>query len=66
MKKKKLPIKPPVVHTQGTTMLCLYFYVFLMSYYIFKMFLLPVFGKLAIVFLDSSEWFKTATGLKSL
>ena len=66
MKEKKLPIKPPDVHAQGTIMLCLYYYVFVMSYYIFKMFLLAMFGKLAIVFLESSIWFKTAMGLKSL
>ena len=66
MKEKYLPIKPPGVHAQGTIMLCLYYYVFVMSYYIFKMFLLAMFGKLAIVFLESSIWFKTAMGLKSL
>ena len=65
-KEKNLLIKPPGVHAQGTIMLCLYYYVFVMSYYIFKMFLLAMFGKLAIVFLESSIWFKTAMGLKSL
>ena len=66
MKEKKLPIKPPGVHGQGTVMLCLYYYVFVMSDYIFKIFLLTMFGKLAIVFLESSIWFKIAMGLKPL
>ena len=65
-KEKKLPIKLPDVHAQDTIMLCLYYYVFMMSYYSFKMFLLAMFGKLAIVFLELSVWFKTAMGLKSL
>ena len=65
-KEKNLPIKPPDVHAEGTIMLCLYYYVFVISYYIFKMFLLAMFGKLAIVFLESSVWFKTAMDLKSL
>ena len=64
MKEKNLPIKLPGM--QGSTMLCLSYYVFVMSYYIFEMFLLAMFGKLAIVFLESSIWFKTAMGLKSL
>ena len=51
-KEKNLPIKPPDVHAEGTIMLCLYYYVFVISYYIFKMFLLAMFGKLAIVFLE--------------
>ena len=66
MKEKNLPIKPPRVHAQITIMPRLYYYVFVMSYYIFKMFLLAMFEKLAIVFLESSVWFKTAMGLKSL
>ena len=65
-KEQNLTITPSGVHAQGTIMLCLYYYVFVMSYYIFKMFLLAMFGKLAIVFLESSVWFKTAMGLKSL
>ena len=65
-KEKKLPIKLPDVHTQGTIMLCLYYYAFVMPYYIFKMHLLAIFGKLTIAFLESSVWFKTAMGLKSL
>ena len=39
-KEKNLPIKPPDVHAQGAIMRCLYYYFFVMSYYIFKMFLL--------------------------
>ena len=66
MKEKHFPIKPAGVDAQGTVMLCLYYYVFGMSYYIFKMFLSAMFGKLAIVFLESSVWFKTAMGLESL
>ena len=66
MKERSLPIKPPGVHAQGTIMLCLYYYVFVISYYIFKMFLLAVFGKLAIVFLESSVCFRTTMDLKSL
>ena len=31
-KEKNLPIKPPGVHAQGTIMLCLYYYVFVMSF----------------------------------
>ena len=65
-KEKNLPIKPPHVHAEGTIVLCIYYYVFVISYYILKMFLLAMFGKLAIVFLESSVWFKTAMGLKSL
>ena len=65
MKGKNLPIKPPRVHAQINIMLCLYYYVLEMSYYIFEMFLLAMFGKLAIVFLESSVCFKTAKGLKS-
>ena len=37
-KKKNLPIKPLGVHANGTVMVCLYYYVFVISYYIFKMF----------------------------
>ena len=66
MKEKNLPIKPSGVHAQGIIMLCLYYYVFVMSNYIFKMFLLAMFWKLAIVFLESSVWFETAMDLKSL
>ena len=47
--KKKRAIKRPDVHAQGTVMLCLYYYVFVTSSYIFKMFLLAMFGKLTIV-----------------
>ena len=47
--KKKGVIKRPDVHAQGTVMLCLYYYVFVTSSYIFKMFLLAMFGKLTIV-----------------
>ena len=65
-KERNLPIKPPDVHAEGTIMLCPYYYVFVISSYIFKMFLLAMFGKLAIVFLESSVWFKTAMDLKSL
>ena len=42
------------MHAQGTIMLCLYYYVFVMSYYIFKTFLLAMFAKLAIVFLSQA------------
>ena len=35
-KEKNLSIKPPGVHVQGTIMLCLYYYVFVMFYYILK------------------------------
>ena len=45
MKEKKLPIKAPGPHAQGTIMQQLYYYVFVMSYYILKMFLLAIFGK---------------------
>ena len=47
---------------QGTViiMLCLYYYVFLMSYDILKMILLAMFGKLIIVLIESSLCFDTA------
>ena len=51
-KEKNLPIKAPDMHTQDTIMLCLYYYVFVMSYYILKIFLLVMFGKLPILFLE--------------
>ena len=41
-------------------MLCLYYYVFLMSSYILKMLLLAMFGKLIIVLLELSVCFETA------
>ena len=37
------------MHAQGTIMLCLYYHVFVMPYYIFKMFLLAMFGNLVIL-----------------
>ena len=58
-KKKKWTIKHPDVQVRSTIMLCLYYYVFLISSYIFKIFLLAMFGKLTIVLLDSSLWFET-------
>ena len=45
---------------QGTVMLYLYYYVFLMSSYFLKMFLLAMFGKLIVVLLESSLCFETA------
>ena len=48
------------MHAQGAIMLYLYYHVFLMPSYIFKMFLLDMFGKLTIVLLESSLWFETA------
>ena len=48
------------MHAKGTIMLCLYYYVFLMSSYMFKMFLLLMFGKLSIVLLQSNLGFETA------
>ena len=65
-KGKNLPIKLPDVHAQDTIRLCLYYYVFVMSYYMFKMFLFAMFGKLTIVFIESSVSFKTPVRLKSL
>ena len=58
--KKTWAIKRPNVLAQGTVMLCLYYYVFLMSSYILKMFLLAMFGKLIIVLLKSSICFETS------
>ena len=55
-RKRNWAIKRPDVHMHGTIMLCLYYYVFLMSSYTFKMFLLALFGKLTIVLLESSLW----------
>ena len=52
--------RPDVLARQGTVMLCLYYYVFLMSSYILKMFLLAMFGKLITVLLESSLCFETA------
>ena len=43
---KNLPIQSPDANVQGTITLCVYYYVFVISYYIFKMFLLAIFGKL--------------------
>ena len=48
------------VLAKGTVMICLYYYVFLMSSYILIMFLLTMFGKLIIVLLESSFCFQTA------
>ena len=50
------------VLAQGTViiMLCLYYYVFLMSSDILKMILLAMFGKLIIVLLESRLCFETA------
>ena len=45
---------------KGTIMLCLYYFVFLMSSYMFKMFILRMFGKLSIVLLQSNLGFETA------
>ena len=45
---------------KGTLMLCLYYYVLLMSSYILKMFLLAMFEKLIIVLLELSLCFETA------
>ena len=59
-KKKNWAIKRPDMLVQGTFMLCLYYYFFLMSSYILKMFLLAMFGKLTIVLLESSLCFETA------
>ena len=44
---------------KGTIMLCLYYYVFLMSSYMFKMFILRMF-ELSIVLLQSNLGFETA------
>ena len=57
--RKKWAIKRSDVLAQGTVMLCLYYYVFLMSSYILKMFLLAMFGKSIIVLLESSLCFET-------
>ena len=65
-KEQNIPIKPPDAHAQGTIMICLCNYFFVMSCYISKIILLAMFGKLAIIFRESSVWFKTAVGLKSL
>ena len=59
-KKKIGAIKRSDVLVQGTVMLCLYYYVFLMSSYILKMSLLAMFGKLMIVLLELSLCFETA------
>ena len=59
-KKKNWAIKRSDVLAQGTVILCLYYYVFLMSSYILKMFLLAMFGKLIIVLLESSLCFEIA------
>ena len=59
-KKKNWATKPPDVHAQAIIMLCLYYYVFLMSSYILKKFLLVMFEKLTIVLLESSLWFEAA------
>ena len=50
------------VHAQisRTIMLCLYYYVLLISCYIFKMLLLNMFGKLTIAVLELNLWFETA------
>ena len=47
-------------YLQSTIMLCLYYYVFLMSPYVFKIFFLAIFGKLTIVLPESSLRFETA------
>ena len=47
-------------------MLWLYYYVFLMPSYIFKMFLFSMFGKSTIALLEWSIWFEAAMSLKSL
>ena len=47
------------MHAKGTIMLCLYYYVFLMSSYMFKMFILRMF-ELSIVLLQSNLGFETA------
>ena len=59
-KKKNWSIKRSDVLPQDAVMLCLYYYVFLMSSYILKMFLLAMFGKLIIVLLESSLCFEIA------
>ena len=48
------------VLAQGTVMLSLYYYVFLMSSYILKMFLLDIFGKSIIAPVESNLCFETA------
>ena len=62
-KKKNWAIECPGMHVRNTIKLCIYYYVFLMSSYIFKMFLLAMFGKLTIVLVESSLWFETAMKL---
>ena len=59
-KKKNWIIKHLDGHVQSTIMLCLYYDVSLMSFYIFKIFLLTMFGKLTIVLPELSLWFGTA------
>ena len=54
-KKKNWAIKLPM-WAQGVSMLCLYYFVFLMSSHIFKMFLLAMLGKVTIVLLELSLW----------
>ena len=65
-KKKNWQIKRPGVHARGTIMLCLYYYLLLISSYILKTFLVVMFGKLKIAVLESSLLFETAMSLKSL
>ena len=55
-KRKNWAIKWPDVLAQGTVMLCLHYYVFLMSSYILKMFFLAMFGK-SIIALPESDLF---------
>ena len=59
-RKKIGAIKRSDVLVQGPVMLCLYYYVFLMSSYFLKMSLLAMFGKLMIVLLELRLCFETA------
>ena len=56
LKKKIWAIKRLDVLAQGTVMLCLYYYVFLMSSYILKMLLLAMLGKLVLLESRLCQW----------